>query len=275
MKNFKSYLTEVFNNEDEDDDGISETQRRREEAHDNIAEILSDLHGKSHIPHPHPSRTDTIGLFYPRVNIYEGGRTVYGDGVSGKMNRRYRWENWHNGLNALAIAMVHQDHAMGNLSGNREGRELSNDEIDSNRNMLRSRFNGVVDGFRAQHEHYLTDLHGFHPEIRKNIDVLQKLGERIPDINKIQFDIAINTHLVGHQMALLRRVMADESVHHLTQNMLTKANNKAVSLHNHPLGLMLSGGAQPMIGPHLKPIVEEPHPTDPHGWVDISHKYEH
>jgi len=274
MKNFKSYITEVFDNEDEDDDGISETQRRREEAHINIAKILSDLHQKSHIPHPHPSRTDTIGLFYPRVGIYEGGRTVYGDDVPGKIDRRYRWENWNKGFNALAISMISQDHAMGNLSGNREGRELSDDEIDSNRNMLSSRFKEALKGFRAQHEHYLTDLHGFHPEIRKNIDVLQKLGERIPDINKIQFDNALKAHAMEHQLRL-GRSLTDETEHHRTQNMLTKANNKAVSLHNHPLGLMFSGGAQPMTGPHFKPIVEEPHPTDKYGWVDISHKYEH
>lgn len=260
MKKFKSYLTEV-----------SEYNPVME-AHANIARILSDFHTKSQIPHPN-RQGETIGFYPPTYNIMEGGKVTDGVRFGGKLSRRYRWNNWNSALSALSTAMSAQHMALGNSTGNHQGRDLSSEEIRANHNLVLGRFAPAIKAFEDQHQIYLEDISMFHPEIKTNLDALRRMGHSIEQANAIQFNNALNKKLVNHQGEIAQRFGGRTGeIHDELQNFFTIENNRAVTAHNHPLGLMLSGG---LSGNPSKPVVEEPHPTDRYGWVDISHKYEH
>jgi len=261
MKKFKSYLTEVA--------GGGDPIKR---AHHNISNILKDLHTKSQIPNPN-RKGETIGLYAPTYDIMEGGKVIDGHSFGGKFNRRYRWNNWSSALSALSTAMTVQQHAFGILSGNHQGRDLSLEEIDANDNRVHDRFAPAIETFKSQHQRYLEDLRMFHPEIKRNLDVLHGMGHSIERVNDIQFHNALLRKISNHQDEIAQRFGGRTGeIHDELQDFFTKENNRAVTVHNHPLGLMLSGG---LSGNPSKPVVEERHPTDLHKMVDISHRYEY
>lgn len=262
MKPFKKHLIEATG------DGRRRDYNPAAEAHYNISDILEDLYSKETIPNPEKKGETLDVLGGPTINIYAD---KYGSSV-----RRYRWPTWGQAFSALSTSMVGHDHALGRLTGNYQGQNLSSEQIHSLGKDIGSKFSPIITHFKNDHLALLYNLKVFHPEMKKNLDVLFKLGHTLEQINHEQFHNSLQKRYL-HNSDKLKKSFGGQSgeAHDNLQTSLAKENNRAVTIHNHPHGFMLSGGIPSLTAMKTtKPIIEEPHPSKPDEWVDISHRYE-
>lgn len=275
MKTFKKFITETNIPEDPDDyydhEGNGSGMEDAERAHLILTHMYEHVYNLKNPKIPDlnvPSRP--ISLPTPTFHLKD---------KSGNLIRKYGWDTWHAPLSAAGKTVAAISHATGSLTGLIGDRQLDNDQrgkIVSD--LMEKRIMPFVESFQDDHRKLTKTLYDHSPEFKEHVEILRGHGINLDDISDTHLYDYFNGALRGHQVgavSVLGNFMSDRSRHDQAQRYFTEENNKAVTIHNHPLGLVLSGGPRlSSTGRDDHPTtVHEPHPTNPNEMVDVTHVY--
>lgn len=271
MKQFKQYIKEMTEDPDDyydHDSGDSDDHIKR--AGVLLTHMYDHIYNESkpqiqHIEQPHRF----VALPLPSYNIND---------KSGNISRMYGWHSWHKPLNSAAFSMASLSHGVGALTGFIGDKNMEMEERNSHIKRITDRIMPFVENFEGQHRTLTKILHDHSPEFREVTRPFLEGGLSLDHISDAHLYSYFGKLMQGHQVGAIHSIgdfTENRSSHDRLQDLFSKENNRAVTLHGHPLGLVFEGGpviSQKNIGRNSADIIKEPHPTTGN-LVDVTHRF--